>query len=145
MRSDPPPSSMASQLDQDLWDVQRAMLAQQQQAQQPQQFQQGFPAGGLAPQPTGFPGQRLQPQPTGFPGQQQPQPTGFGMQQTGFQHHTIVIGEAGSACTNKHDYRRKVGVFAMQSRAQRFLEQTAVEERVVEIDFLEIEINEQLQ
>ena len=62
--------------------------------QQQQQFQQqGFPQGGIAPQPTGFPGQqqRLQPQPTGFPGGagfQQPQQTGFqpGLvpQQTGF-------------------------------------------------------------
>ncbi|KAL5533504.1 hypothetical protein ACEPAF_5280 [Sanghuangporus sanghuang] len=53
------------------------------------QFQQGFPGGGLAPQPTGFPGQRppfQQPQQTGFPGMGglQPQQTGF--PQGGFQH-----------------------------------------------------------
>ena len=57
--------------------------------QQPQQFQQGFQPGGIAPQPTGFPAQRpvgfQQPQPTGFPGGQQPQPTGFAPQPTGFQ------------------------------------------------------------
>ncbi|KAL5528859.1 hypothetical protein ACEPAG_4833 [Sanghuangporus baumii] len=52
------------------------------------QFQQGFPGGGLAPQPTGFPGQRppfQQPQQTGFPGMGglQPQQTGF--PQGGFQ------------------------------------------------------------
>ncbi|KAI0261797.1 hypothetical protein BC834DRAFT_925418 [Gloeopeniophorella convolvens] len=45
--------------------------------------QQGFPQGGLAPQPTGFPGQRpgfQQPQQTGFPGAGPgllPQQTGF--------------------------------------------------------------------
>ncbi|KAL6308638.1 hypothetical protein BKA93DRAFT_822360 [Sparassis latifolia] len=58
----------------------------------PQQFQQGFPVGGITAQPTGFSGQRTpgfqQPQPTGFQGTQgfqQPQQTGFPQQQQGFQ------------------------------------------------------------